>query len=74
MLTIRLNHDQEKSIDWLAKTHNQSKSEFVRSLIDNAIGQMRNPAPVFQSIREFSKTITANKPIDIKALIEEDRR
>ncbi len=73
MLTIRLNQEQERAVDLLAKTHNQTKSEFVRGLIDNAIGEMRHPASVFQEIREFSKTVKVKAPLDIKALIEDGR-
>ena len=73
MLTIRLNQGQEHAVDLLAKTHNQSKSEFVRGLIDHAIDEMSHPASIFQNIREFSKTVTVKKPLDIKALIEDGR-
>jgi hypothetical protein len=34
MLTIRLNRDQENAVDLLAKSRGESKSEFLRGLIE----------------------------------------
>jgi len=73
MLTIRLNRDQENAVDLLAKSRGESKSEFVRGLIDKAASGMSGSGSVFQEIREFRKTVQVHGDLDIRALINEGR-
>lgn len=74
MLTIRLQRDQETALDILARSRGESKSQFVRRLIDGAIKGSAGAESVFEDIREFRKTVKPRRPVDIKALLEEGRR
>ena len=73
MLTIRLSRDQENAVDLLAKSRGESKSEFVRGLIDKAASGMSDSGSFFQEIREFRKTVQVRGDLDIRALIEAGR-
>lgn len=73
MLTIRLNRDQENAVELMAKSRGESKSEFVRGLIDKAVSGTGDSGMVFQDIREFRRTVKVGGKLDIRALIEAGR-
>jgi len=74
MLTVRLNRNQENAVQVLAKSRGESKSEFVRGLIDEAVKTVTDSGGVFADIRKCSQKVHIGKALDIRAMIADGRR
>lgn len=74
MLTLRLDTEQERALEVLARQKGLSKSALVRELITAALSEQRqDPRALVESIIALRENIRLKKPIDVRALIEEGR-
>jgi predicted DNA-binding protein len=74
MLTIRLDDHLENELQLMAARAGESKSAFVRHLIENAANALQDdPAMVVDDILQFRQGIRLKHTIDIRALIEAGR-
>lgn len=74
MLTLRLDTEQERALEVLARQKGVSKSALVRGLITAALSEQRqDPRALVESIITLRESIRLKKPIDVRTLIEEGR-
>ena len=74
MLTLRLDTEQERALEVLARQKGVSKSALVRELITAALSEQRqDPRALVESIIALRESIRLKKPIDVRTLIEEGR-
>lgn len=74
MLTLRLDTEQERALQALARQKGLSKSALVRELITAALSeQHKDPRALVKSIINLRENIRLRKPIDVRTLIEEGR-
>lgn len=74
MLTLRLDTEQERALEVLARQKGLSKSALVRELITAALSEQRqDPRALVESIIALRESIRLKKPINVRALMEEGR-